>query len=80
MQDERVVGAAAAAGLAIARRRDVVPRAGKGRLFSVWAMGRRDDVGQVVDEPELVVRTVDGQWTPAFRAVRAAMGMPTAPR
>jgi tRNA1(Val) A37 N6-methylase TrmN6 len=69
MQDERVACAAAASGLAILRRRDVVPREGSA-----------DDVGPIVVEPELVVRTVDGQWTPVFRGVRAAMGMPSVPR
>ena len=79
MQDERVARAAAATGLAITRRRDVMPREGKGRLFSVWAMGCAEDVSPIVVEPELVVRTVEGQWTPDFRDVRAAMGMPTVP-
>ena len=73
-QAERVRGGATAAGLRIVRRREVVPRAGKGSLFAVWAM-RRD--GQpAADDTPLVVRDRTGRWTDGFRAVRAAMGMP----
>jgi tRNA1(Val) A37 N6-methylase TrmN6 len=75
-QDERVARAAAAAGLAITRRRDVVPRAGKPPLFAVYAMRRSgEDLPHAADGP-LVVRDARGRRTDAFRAVRAAMGMP----
>jgi tRNA1Val (adenine37-N6)-methyltransferase len=72
-QHARVARAAATAGLVPVRRRDVVPRAGKGPLFAVWAFARSGACR--VDEP-LVVRDAEGRWTDAFRAVRAAMGMP----
>jgi tRNA1Val (adenine37-N6)-methyltransferase len=73
-QDERVRGGAAAAGLRVVRRREIVPRAGKDALFAVWAI-RRD--GQpTADETPLVVRDRAGRWTGGFRSVRAAMGMP----
>jgi len=72
---ERVAAAASAAELAIARRLDVVPRAGKAALFSVYAMRREKEEGTVVEGP-LVVRDVAGGRTRAFGAVRRAMGMP----
>lgn len=78
-QDARVVAGAAAAGLVIAARTAVVPRAGKPPLFAVYAMRRADgDRGPAATTlPDtLVVRDRAGQWTPAFAAVRAAMGMP----
>jgi tRNA1(Val) A37 N6-methylase TrmN6 len=73
-QVARVHGAAAAAGLVIERRMDVIPRSGKAALFSVYAM-RRDRVAGTVLAP-LVVRDRDGQWTAQFRGLRADMGMP----
>lgn len=75
VQESRVESAAADAGLAIARRRDVVPRAGKGALFGLYVMRAAYDAAPVV-EPPLVVRDARGAWTPEFRAVRRAMGMP----
>jgi tRNA1(Val) A37 N6-methylase TrmN6 len=71
---ERVRRAAGAAGLEIARRREVVPRAGKGTLFGVYAM-RREAEREEVSAP-LVVRDAQGRWTEEFRAVRRTMGMP----
>jgi len=73
-QDARVAAAAVGAGLAIVRRRDVIPRAGKSPLFSVYTMQRR--AGPPVVEPALVVRDAAGRRTAAFRAVRRDMGMP----
>jgi len=76
-QAARVERAAAAAGLAIVARRDVVPRAGKPALFTVWTMRRADDPGPAAAvEPALVVRDRAGRRTGAFRALRADMGMP----
>jgi len=75
VQESRVARAAADAGLAIARRRDVVPRAGKGALFGMYVM-RAARVAEPVVVPPLVVRDARGAWTPEFRAVRRAMGMP----
>jgi tRNA1Val (adenine37-N6)-methyltransferase len=73
-QARRVEAGARAAGLAIARRRDIVPRQGKNPLFAVYAM--RGDAGEDVVEPPLVVRDGDGRRTAQFVALRAAMGMP----
>jgi tRNA1(Val) A37 N6-methylase TrmN6 len=72
---ERVAAAASAAELAITRRLDVVPRAGKAALFSVYAMRRERGEGTVEEGP-LVVRDGTGGRTRAFGAVRRAMGMP----
>ncbi|MBL8957690.1 MAG: SAM-dependent methyltransferase, partial [Myxococcaceae bacterium] len=54
----------------------VVPKTGKAPLFTV-EVGRHD-VGETREEV-LVVRDPADQWTPQFRAVREAFGMPTAP-
>ncbi len=74
-QHARVERAADAAGLVPIRRRDVVPRDGKRPLFALWAFARAAAGACRIDEP-LVVRDAAGRWTGAFRAVRAAMGMP----
>jgi tRNA1(Val) A37 N6-methylase TrmN6 len=74
LQAERVVAAAAAAGLQIERWRDVIPRAGKAPLFSVFAL-KREPTSPTVDTP-LIVRDRAGRRTEEFIALRAAMGMP----
>jgi tRNA1Val (adenine37-N6)-methyltransferase len=73
-QRARVEDAAAASGLAIAARRDVVPRAGKAPLFTVWAL--RAAPAERRDHPPLVVRDAAGMRTDDFSAVRRAFGMP----
>jgi tRNA1(Val) A37 N6-methylase TrmN6 len=75
LQDERVVAGAAAAGLAIATHLRVIPRAGKAGLFAVYEMCHRGEP-RPSTKAELVVRDRRGQWTPAFAALRTAMGMP----
>jgi tRNA1(Val) A37 N6-methylase TrmN6 len=70
----RTHDAASAAGLTITRRMDVVPRAGKAPLFTVFCMRRAPGAAELL--PPLVVRDEHGVRTPAFRALRAAMGMP----
>jgi tRNA1(Val) A37 N6-methylase TrmN6 len=77
-QESRMQEAAAAAGLRITRRRDVVPRAGKAALFALYVL-RAAPAETAGVEPPLVVRDARGAWTPAFRAVRRAMGMPDRP-
>ncbi len=78
LQESRVRQAASSVGLCITRRRDVVPRAGKGTLFALYVM-RAMPADEARAEPPLVVRDARGAWTPAFRAVRRAMGMPDRP-
>ncbi|HZR80456.1 MAG TPA: methyltransferase domain-containing protein [Candidatus Binatia bacterium] len=72
----RLAAAADGAGLAIARRQDVVPRAGKAPLFTLIACRCADEPGTLRLEPPLVVRDRDGRRTRAALAMRAALGMP----
>jgi len=75
--DDRIVRGAAATGLTCERRVDVVPRAGKSRLFGVHAFRRVAAAPCASPLPStLTVRDTRGQWTSAFAALRAAMGMP----
>lgn len=76
-QIERVEAAAATAGLQILTRQDVVPKAGKAPLLSVYVMARRrpDRLPCRIEEP-LVVRDADGCRTGAYLELRADMGMP----
>ncbi len=53
----------------------IVPREGKAPLIDVDVFAPCDRT----EHRELVVRDRHGQWTPEFRAVRDAMGMPGAP-
>jgi tRNA1(Val) A37 N6-methylase TrmN6 len=75
-QAARVEPAARAAGLTIIRWLEVVPRAGKPPLFVLFSMGRASEVAPAPREPPFVVRGADAQWTDAYRALRAEMGMP----
>lgn len=78
-QDARVDAAAQAAGLAVVRRRAVVPRAGKAPLLAVHALRRVAAAGHPVVDAPLVVRDAAGRWTAGYRAVRRAFGMPDRP-
>lgn len=73
-QNERVHAAARDAGLHVVRSTPVVPRDGKAALFAVHVMRR--GTGPTEVRPPLVVRDAHGMRTPAFAAVRAAMGLP----
>lgn len=75
LQLDRVAADAARAGLAIHRRLDVVPRAGKAPLFSVYAM-RAPGSAHAPNVDTLVVRGASGERTARFRALREDMGMP----
>jgi tRNA1(Val) A37 N6-methylase TrmN6 len=80
-QHERVVRGAAGASLGVAERVEVVPREGKQPLFAVYVCRRAGDFvyGDALPAPSsatLTVRDAAGQWTPAFRALRSAMGIP----
>jgi len=63
-QTARVTAAATAAGLAVVRRRDVVPRAGKAPLLGVHVLAHAADAGSGTVEPPLVVRDAHGARTP----------------
>jgi tRNA1(Val) A37 N6-methylase TrmN6 len=76
---ERAERAVAESGLALALRRDVVPRAGKAPLFTLLVARRSVDrapAERAVVEPLLVVRDAAGRRTDECRAMRAAFGMP----
>lgn len=81
-QEERVIRAAQDARLSILETLSVIPKEGKGALFSVYCMKKRGPESHEVctsllgREQTLVVRDRTDRWTPAFRAVRTAMGMP----
>jgi tRNA1Val (adenine37-N6)-methyltransferase len=75
-QIARLEAFAPAVDLAIEGRCDVVPRAGKAPLFSVFVLRARAQAAVFTHAPPLVVRDQTGARTAEFRAVRAAMGMP----
>ena len=74
---ERVIRGAAAAGLTPVRRLDVVPKAGRSPLFSVWtcACEQRGEL----DHVELVMRDEHGERTEASLAMRRAFGLGETP-
>jgi tRNA1Val (adenine37-N6)-methyltransferase len=69
----RVVEGAAAAGLCPVRRVDIVPRAGKRALFSVWTCAR--STRGAVEHLEVVMRDKQGERTEASREMRRAFGL-----
>ncbi len=73
LERDRVVDGAAAAGLAIRGHWEIVPREGKAALIAVDVLG---GAGPTTTHT-LTVRDRAGAWTPEFRAVRAALGMPS---
>jgi tRNA1Val (adenine37-N6)-methyltransferase len=75
-QVARLIAFAPTVGLAIERRRDIIPRAGKAALLSIFVLRHACQAGPYRDDPPLCVRDSDGNRTPAFRAIRLAMGMP----
>ncbi|HKO48035.1 MAG TPA: SAM-dependent methyltransferase [Polyangiaceae bacterium] len=73
-QKARALAAVASAGLAVARLRDVIPRAGLAPLFSLFACRHAGVPSErVVDEP-LLVRTEDGQLSATMQQVRRGFG------
>ena len=73
LESARVVSAAKHAGLHVIEHVEVVPRAGKAVLVMIDVMAR---VAAAVVRRSLTVRDAHSQWTPAFQAVREAMGFP----
>ena len=70
---ERVVRGAAAAELVPIRRLDVVPRAGKSPLFSVWTCART--ARGAMDHDAVIMRDEAGERTEASREMRRAFGL-----
>ncbi len=82
LERDRVVAGAAAAGLARREHWEIVPRDGKPALVAVDVLVAGGDAGALDRDPSehvLVVRDRAGAWTPDFRAVRDALGMPSTP-
>ena len=89
LERARVIEGARASGLARRARWEIVPREGKAALVDVDVLARDDHGGDGGGDgdgaprtPEvhtLVVRDRAGAWTPEFRAVRDAMGLPSTP-
>lgn len=76
LEAERVTAAAAAHKLHVLEHVDVVPREGKGTLVMVDVLARAPAPPTT---RTLTVRDAAGQWTPEFRQVREAFGMPSSP-
>lgn len=70
---ERVFRGAAAAELVPVRRLDVIPKAGRPPLFSVWTCARAQR-GEL-DHAELIMRDERGERTEASQAMRRAFGL-----
>jgi tRNA1(Val) A37 N6-methylase TrmN6 len=68
---QRTTSACEAAGLSIAERWNVVPRAGKAALFSVWALCHERTLTR---EQTLTLRSESGATTPDARALREFCG------
>jgi len=76
----RVLAAIADSGLALVRQLEVIPKVAREALIDVFVLARsRDPVATPPFLEQLVVRDRLDQWTPAFLAVRLAMGMPPRP-
>ncbi|MDZ4697627.1 MAG: methyltransferase domain-containing protein [Deltaproteobacteria bacterium] len=73
-QTESLATAANTCGLQIANELSVIGRPGRSPRFFVFTLNRR--TGGSRTHQTLVVRDEEGQWTPAFRMLRTAMGMP----
>jgi tRNA1Val (adenine37-N6)-methyltransferase len=72
-QKQRALEALAAAGLKVARLRDVIPRETLPPLFSLFAC-RLDEPGPLTIDPPLTVRFESGQLTEEMNAVRRVFG------
>lgn len=76
---ERVLRGAAAAGLVPVRRVDVVPRAGRPPLFSVWTSAFASSASLAsrgaLEHVEVLMRDENGERTEASRSMRRAFGL-----
>jgi tRNA1(Val) A37 N6-methylase TrmN6 len=75
-REARTHAAARRADLRVLHTLDVIPRAGKPALFSVYVMGRSGGASSGGVPSALVVRDRRGERTDAFRRLRQQMGMP----
>jgi tRNA1(Val) A37 N6-methylase TrmN6 len=75
---DRVQTGAKAAGLQLLTRRDVVPRAGKSALFTIWTLARISndaERGEVIEHEPLVTRDENGARTEQAHALRRFFGL-----
>ena len=73
---ERVLDTALDAGLAPLARRDIVPRQGKGALFTIWVLGSPSAAVEPLEEREpLVARDAAGRRTEAADELRRFFGL-----
>lgn len=70
---QRVVCGASSAGLVPIRRLDIVPRAGRSVLFSVWTCARGSR--GALERAEVVMRDESGERTEASQAMRRTFGL-----
>jgi tRNA1(Val) A37 N6-methylase TrmN6 len=80
-QRQRVLDAAAGAGLTIVRERPVVAREGQPPLLGLFVMARSTDLPgwfrpRTWTEPPLVIRTAGGEVHPEYQAIKLAFGFP----
>jgi len=73
-QKARALAAVAGARLSVARLRDVIPRAGRAPLFSLFACRHREEARECVLDAPLVVRAENGQLTYEMQHVRRGFG------
>ncbi|AKF11705.1 tRNA (adenine37-N(6))-methyltransferase TrmN6 [Sandaracinus amylolyticus] len=80
---DRAMAGAAAAGLDVIAKRDVVPRADKDALFTIWTFALRSDgeprgegTGTIAEHPPIVARTADGARTEDAHALRRFFDQP----
>jgi len=71
---ERVSSAACASGLFIRRSIDIIPRAGKPALFTLFSCTNQEPGTGITEE--LTVRGHDQLFTPEFQSVRCMLGFP----
>jgi len=79
-QNRRAIAGIEAAGLAVARMREVIPRATLAPLFSLFACRHAAEVdGPTVIDPPLTVREVCGRLTAEMAGVRTVFGFSHGP-
>jgi hypothetical protein len=79
LERDRAREGIARSGLGVLRWVEVIPRAHKRALIDVYVLRTKRWTADTPTRETLVVRTLDGQWTPEFARVRDAMGIPSAP-
>jgi len=75
-QRDRVMDAAAAAGLSLTAWKDVYPKPGKPPLFAVFCLKKTSDPAPTVDHPPLYLRGEHGMFTVEHDLIRHTLGIP----